>query len=114
MRPDLGHINRQIRAGLAAVIAILYFSNVIPGTWAAVWLVVAFVFALTSLVSFCPLYTLLGVNTCGSSRGRMRVSKKKCPPSCWMTGAWGLESSLLQFHAIRHILPFSENQCRTT
>jgi hypothetical protein len=30
--------------------------------------VVALVFALTSLVGFCPLYTLLGMNTCGKSR----------------------------------------------
>lgn len=65
MKPNMGRNDRLIRTGLAAVIAILYFSNVITGTWAVVLLVVAFVFALTSLVSFCPLYTLLGMNTCG-------------------------------------------------
>ena len=69
MKPNMGRNDRLIRTGLAAVIAILYFSNVITGTWAVVLLVVAFVFALTSLVSFCPLYTLLGMNTCGRDRG---------------------------------------------
>jgi hypothetical protein len=65
MKTNMGRNDKLIRTGLAAVIAILYFSNIITGTWAAVWLVVAAVFVLTSLVGFCPLYTLLGVNTCG-------------------------------------------------
>ncbi len=65
MKTNMGRNDKLIRTGLAAVIAILYFSNVITGTWATVWLVVAAVFVLTSLVGFCPLYTLLGVNTCG-------------------------------------------------
>jgi putative copper export protein len=65
MKTNMGRNDKLIRTGLAAVIAILYFSNVITGTWATVLLVVAAVFVLTSLVGFCPLYTLLGVNTCG-------------------------------------------------
>jgi hypothetical protein len=64
----MGRNDRLIRTGIASVIAILYFSNVIGGTLAAVLGVVALVFALTSLVGFCPLYTLLGMNTCGKSR----------------------------------------------
>ncbi len=65
MKTNMGTNDKLVRTGLAAVIAILCFSNVITGTWATVLLVVAAVFALTSLVGFCPLYTLLGVNTCG-------------------------------------------------
>ena len=65
MERNMGRNDRLIRTGIAAIIAILYFSNVITGTLATVLLVVAVVFALTSLVSFCPLYTLLGMDTCG-------------------------------------------------
>jgi hypothetical protein len=65
MKSNMGRNDRLIRTGIASVIAILYFSNVIGGTLAAVLGVVALVFALTSLVGFCPLYTLLGMNTCG-------------------------------------------------
>jgi hypothetical protein len=68
MKSNMGRNDRLIRTGIASVIAILYFSNVIGGTLAAVLGVVALVFALTSLVGFCPLYTLLGMNTCGKSR----------------------------------------------
>lgn len=65
MKQNMGRNDRLIRTGIAAIIAILYFSNVITGTLATVLLVVAAVFVLTSLVSFCPLYTLLGMDTCG-------------------------------------------------
>jgi len=37
---------------------------VITGTLGAVLLILAGVFVLTSLVSFCPLYTLFGWSTC--------------------------------------------------
>jgi hypothetical protein len=64
MTANMGTADRLIRFAIAAVLAILYFTGTITGTLAIVALVVAVVFALTSLVSFCPLYTLLGVRTC--------------------------------------------------
>ena len=65
MNSNMGRNDRWVRTGIAALIAILYFSNVISGTLAAALGVIALVFAVTSLVGFCPLYTLLGMNTCG-------------------------------------------------
>lgn len=61
----MGTADKTIRVIIALVAAYLYFSGTIPGTLGIVLLVVAIVFLLTSLVSFCPLYTLIGVNTCG-------------------------------------------------
>jgi len=60
----MGSADRIIRFIIAAVIAILYFTNILTGTLGIVLLVIAGVFVLTSLVSFCPLYTLIGLNTC--------------------------------------------------
>ena len=60
----MGNADRIIRLLLAVVVAVLYFTNVITGTLGIVLLVVAGVFVLTSLISFCPLYTLIGLNTC--------------------------------------------------
>jgi len=60
----MGNTDKIIRLIIAAGIAILYFTGVITGTIAIVLLVLVGVFVLTSLVSFCPLYTLLGMNTC--------------------------------------------------
>ncbi len=60
----MGNKDKTIRTVLAAIIAVLYFTGVITGTIALVLLIVAIIFAVTSLINFCPLYTLIGVNTC--------------------------------------------------
>ena len=64
MKPNMGGADRIIRLVVAAIIAVLYFTGTLTGTIGIVALVVAAVFVLTSLVSFCPLYTLIGLNTC--------------------------------------------------
>lgn len=64
MKKNMGNIDRIIRILVAIIIAVLFFTNVISGTLGIVLLVLAGVFVLTSLISFCPLYTLVGINTC--------------------------------------------------
>lgn len=60
----MGTADKAVRILLAVVIAILYFTGYIPGTLGLVLLILAGIFVLTSLVSFCPLYAPLGINTC--------------------------------------------------
>jgi len=60
----MGNTDRIIRMIIAAGIATIYFTGVITGTIGIVLLILAGVFVLTSLVSFCPLYALLGMDTC--------------------------------------------------
>lgn len=64
MKKNMGSADKIIRLIIAAIIVVLSFTHIIEGTLSLILLVVAAVFALTSLVSFCPLYTLLGINTC--------------------------------------------------
>jgi Protein of unknown function (DUF2892) len=64
MKPNMGNIDRIIRVLLAAVFAYLYFSGTVTGTVGIILVVLGAVFVLTSLVSFCPLYALIGLNTC--------------------------------------------------
>jgi len=64
MKKNMGNIDKIIRILVAIVIAVLFFTNVISGTLGIVLLVFAGVFVLTSVMSFCPLYTLVGINTC--------------------------------------------------
>lgn len=68
MKKNMGNADRIIRILLAVVFAVLYFTNIITGTFGIVLLVLAGVFVLTSLVSFCPLYTLVGLNTCPAKK----------------------------------------------
>ena len=63
MKHNMGIADRIIRLIIAAVIAFLYLNQNITGTIGIVLLVVAIVFALTSFVSFCPLYRLFGFST---------------------------------------------------
>jgi len=68
MKKNMGSTDRIIRIILAAVMAVLYFTNTVTGTFGIVLLVLAAVFLLTSVISFCPLYTLIGLNTCSARK----------------------------------------------
>jgi hypothetical protein len=63
MKKNMGIADKIIRILIAAVVAILYFTNVISGTLGIVLLILSGVFILTSLISFCPLYLPFGLNT---------------------------------------------------
>ena len=56
MKKNMGNADRIIRVLVAVVVAILYFTNQISGTLAAILGLVAVIFVLTSFMSFCPLY----------------------------------------------------------
>ena len=56
--------DRIIRILLAVVFAVLYFTGTVTGTLGIVLLVLGGVFVLTSLVSFCPMYAIVGISTC--------------------------------------------------
>jgi hypothetical protein len=64
MKKNMGIADRLIRVIIAAVLAILYFTNIISGTLGLILLIVAGIFLLTSVVSFCPLYAPFGIKTC--------------------------------------------------
>ena len=68
MKKNMGTADRIVRIILAAVVAILYFNNTISGTLGIVLMVLAGVFVLTSIVSFCPLYSIVGLNTCSTKK----------------------------------------------
>ena len=59
----MGSADRVIRVILAALVAVLYFTNVISGTTAIILAVLAIVFVATSITSFCPLYLPFGLST---------------------------------------------------
>ena len=64
MKKNMGSADRIIRILIAAVFAVLYFTGTVTGTIGLVLLVLGGVFLFTSIISFCPLYTLVGINTC--------------------------------------------------
>ena len=68
MKKNMGNTDRIIRLIVAVIFGGLYFTNTVSGTFGIVLLALAGVFILTSLVSFCPLYTLIGLNTCPAKK----------------------------------------------
>jgi len=68
MKKNMGNADKIIRFVLAAIIAVLYFTGTVTGTLGIMLLIVAGVFVVTSLVNFCPLYTLFGLKTCPAEK----------------------------------------------
>lgn len=66
MKKNMGNTDRIIRLSVAGILALLWFQNIVTGTWGIVMLAVAAVFAITAIAGFCPLYTLFGINSCSA------------------------------------------------
>lgn len=64
MKKNMGTIDKVIRILVALVIVILFSTNVISGVLGIILLVLAGIFVLTSVISFCPLYMPFGISTC--------------------------------------------------
>tara|TARA_R110002167_G_scaffold205954_8_gene409960 strand:+ start:2677 stop:2889 length:213 start_codon:yes stop_codon:yes gene_type:complete len=64
MKTNMGGLDKVIRLTVAVLIGIMVYKDMISGTLSYILLAIAAIFALTSLVGFCPLYGLFGMNTC--------------------------------------------------
>ena len=63
MKKNMGTIDKVIRILIAVVISVLYFTKVIPGALGIILMILAVVFVITSLFSFCPAYLPFGIST---------------------------------------------------
>jgi len=65
MKRNMGIADRALRIIIAIAIGILYYFKIIEGTLGSAFLALAGIFLATGLLSFCPLYTMFGIRTCG-------------------------------------------------
>ena len=63
MKKNMGTIDRIIRAIIAVIIAILYFTGQISGLAAIILGIIAVAFLVTSFLSWCPGYLPFGIST---------------------------------------------------
>jgi hypothetical protein len=63
MQKNMGTIDKSLRIIVAVIFGILYFTDTVTGILGIILLILGIVFLLTSLVSFCPLYTPLKIST---------------------------------------------------
>jgi len=64
MKRNMGNADRIIRILIVLAIALLYYFKLIEGTFANVLLAIAGIFLVTSLIGFCPAYSVFGIKTC--------------------------------------------------
>ncbi len=63
MKRNISNVDRIVRVVIAALFAYLYFGGIVTGTLGIILVVLGGVFVLTSLVSFCPIYSLFKFST---------------------------------------------------
>jgi hypothetical protein len=64
MKKNMGSTDKIIRLIVAIILATLSYMGIVKGTVGIVFYAVAIVFALTSMIRFCPLYVPFGISTC--------------------------------------------------
>lgn len=63
MKKNMGTVDRVIRVLLAIVVIVLYLTGNITGIATIILGILAFVFIITSLIGFCPLYVPFKIST---------------------------------------------------
>ncbi|MCA0909679.1 DUF2892 domain-containing protein [Qipengyuania gaetbuli] len=64
MRKNMGSLDKTVRLIAAVVLIVLAATGTVTGLFATIAYVVAAIFVVTSLVSFCPAYLPFGISTC--------------------------------------------------
>lgn len=67
MKKNMGTADRVIRLAIALVAGVLFLTGTVTGALGIILVAVGGIFALTSFVSFCPLYAPFGISSCSVS-----------------------------------------------
>ncbi len=59
-----GSLDRTVRIVVGLALLALGLLQTISGAWLWVAVILGAILLITGLVGFCPLYTVLGINTC--------------------------------------------------
>lgn len=62
MKANMASADRIIRLIISAVFVILYFTGVTDGALGITLIAFAAIFTLTSMINFCPIYKIIGLN----------------------------------------------------
>lgn len=60
----MGIADRVIRLVIVIALLTLYFTGVVSGLLGTIFIVASVIFTMTSILSFCPIYAVLGLKTC--------------------------------------------------
>jgi hypothetical protein len=68
MKQNMGDTDKTIRLRVAVLIIFLYLTKILPGVTGLILMAVALIFAVTSLIGVCPIYSLFRISTCKVNR----------------------------------------------
>lgn len=68
MKKNMGNIDRVIRILLTIVFVALYYTGTVTGGLGIALVALGVIFTLTSFVSFCPIYAIVGINSCPAKK----------------------------------------------
>ena len=63
MKKNMGTVDKVLRLLGAVLLVVLYLTGVVSGTLGIIFLLIAVMFVVTSILGFCPLYLPFGINT---------------------------------------------------
>jgi len=63
MKKNMGKIEKAVRLVVAMIFVILNLTQITSGIFSFALLIFAIIFAITSYISFCPLYLAFRINT---------------------------------------------------
>ena len=63
MKKNMGSVDKVLRLIGAVLLVVLYLADVVSGALGIIFLLIAAMFVVTSILGFCPLYVPLGINT---------------------------------------------------
>jgi hypothetical protein len=64
MKKNMGGLDKVIRLIIALVAGLLVYLEIVDGAVAYILLTITGIFVITSLIGFCPLYGVFGINSC--------------------------------------------------
>ncbi len=68
MKKNVGNADKIVRILIALVLGALYFTGTVSGTLGYVALALGGIMVLTSAIGFCPIYAIVGLNTCPAKK----------------------------------------------
>lgn len=74
MKRNMGFLDRTVRTLIAVSIIGISYTGIISGTLAVILFIVSAIFLLTSIFGYCPLYSLLNINTC--QRMKQQINRR--------------------------------------
>jgi hypothetical protein len=64
MKNNVGNTDKWVRFAIAIALGVLYFTGTVTGVLAYAALAVGGIMLVTAAIGTCPIYSLLGINTC--------------------------------------------------